>query len=207
MKKIRTITYIDGFNLYYAIKDLDRPILKWVDLWKLSESFLRKNETLEAVNYFTAYATWMPDKMLRHRMYTKALMEQGVDIVFGKFKDKFLTCRKCGRTYQTKEEKETDVNIAMALVTDAFQDKYDRAILITADSDLRPPVDIVRKHFPNKEVFVASPPGRYRQARGLQPKYEIKPGRIANSLLPKEVKDDDGNTVATIPAEWDRAMK
>ena len=207
MKKIRTITYIDGFNLYYAIKDLDRPNLKWVDLWKLSESFLRKNETLDQVNYFTAYATWMPDRLIRHRQYTKALMAQGVSIVFGKFKDKFLTCRKCGRTYNTKEEKETDVNIAMAIVTDAFLDNYDRAILITADTDLRPPVDIVRKHFPDKEVLVASPPDRYRRARGLQPKYEIKPGRIANNLLPKEVKDDDGNIVATIPVEWDRATR
>ena len=207
MKKIRTITYIDGFNVYYAIKDLDRPNLRWVDLWKLSESFLRKNETLDQVNYFMAYATWLPDRLIRHQQYTKALMAQGVSIVFEKFKDKFLTCRKCGRTYNTKEEKETDVNIAMAIVTDAFLDNYDRAILITADTDLRPPVDIVRKHFPDKEVLVAAPPGRYRLARGLQPKYEIKPGRIANSLLPKEVKDDDGNAVATIPKEWDRAEK
>lgn len=204
MKKRRTVTYIDGFNLYYAIKDLDRPNLKWVDLWKLSETFLRKNETLEGVYYFTAYATWMPDRMLRHRRYTKALVAQGVNIVFGKFKDKFLTCRKCGRTYETKEEKETDVNIATALITDAFQDKYDRAILITADTDLRPPIDTVRKNFPNKEILVAAPPGRLRRARGLQPKYDIKPGRLANCLLPKEIKDAAGDVIAKIPSEWDK---
>lgn len=204
MKKIRTITYIDGFNLYYAIKDLDRPILKWVDLWKLSETFLRKNEALEAVNYFTAYATWNPASLVKHRAYAKAQMAQGVTVTFGKFKHKILKCRKCGRTYDTKEEKETDVNIAMALITDAFKDRYDRAILISADTDLRPPVDVVRKNFPDKEILVASPPGRHRRARGLQPKYDIKPGRIANSLLPKQVTDRDENVVATIPPEWDR---
>jgi len=170
----------------------------------MSESFLRQDETLETVNYFTAYTTWMPDKMVRHRVYTKAQIQQGVDVTFGKFKDKFPKCRKCGRRYETKEEKETDVNIAVAMVRDAFLDRYDRAILISADSDLAPPIDIVRHNYPNKEILVASPPGRHRFARALQPKYEIKPGRIANSLLPKEVKDSNGDVIATIPVEWDR---
>ena len=206
MIKIRTIVYVDGFNLYYAIRELERPNLKWVDLWKLSASLLRKNEKLEAVNYFTAFATWLPDQYFRHRQYVKALQATGVDLVFGRFKNKKITCHKCGRSYITKEEKETDVNIATTLVRDAFLDKYDRAILISADTDLCPPLDIIRVYFPEKEIFVVAPPNRYRRAGGLNPKYGLRAGRIANCLLPKELKDLDGNTIK-IPPEWDRNTK
>ena len=69
--KIPTITYIDGFNLYHSIDELDRPELKWLNLWSLAESLIRKNEELVEVNYFSAYATWLPDAYRRHRQYTK----------------------------------------------------------------------------------------------------------------------------------------
>ena len=150
MQKTKTIAYIDGFNLYHSIKELNRPQLKWVNLWSLSESLLRKHEELIEVNYFSAYATWIPDAYKRHREYTKALQQEGVSLVLGQFKDKFVTCKKCGRRYTTKEEKETDVNIALRLVTDGILDRYDRAILITADTDLRTAIDTAKTHNSHK---------------------------------------------------------
>ncbi|MEO1595770.1 MAG: NYN domain-containing protein [Pseudomonadota bacterium] len=200
--KLRTIAYIDGFNLYHAVKDLNRPELKWVNLWSLSESLLRKNETLQAVKYFSAYATWIPDAYARHRRYTKALMAEGCDLVLGRFKDKHLICHKCGRRYTTKEEKETDVNIAIHLVADGLHDHYDRAILITADTDLSTAVDMARHHLPDKEIFVVAPPGRMQRARGLHHKYELKPGRLVNHLLKDEYRDESGKVIATRPETY-----
>lgn len=69
----RAVGYIDGFNLYHAIDDLGRPHLKWVDLRALVASFLRAGQELTAVNYYSAYATWMPDEFRRHRQYISAL--------------------------------------------------------------------------------------------------------------------------------------
>ena len=43
------------------------------------------------------------------------------------------------------EEKETDVNIAIAMLTDAVRDVYDIALLVSADSDLRPAVGAVKR--------------------------------------------------------------
>ncbi len=54
----RVYVYVDGFNLYHAIDDLGDDSLKWLDLWSLSESLIAQNETLYAVKYFSAYATW-----------------------------------------------------------------------------------------------------------------------------------------------------
>lgn len=200
--KIRTIVYFDGFNFYHAVDELKRPELKWVNLWSLSESLVRENETLIEVNYFTAYTTWIPSKYYRHRQYVAALEQEGVSMVFGQFKDKFLKCRKCGREYSTKEEKETDVNIALRVVTDALQDRYDRAIVVSADTDLKPAVDTARHLCPDKQVSVFAPPGRMRRARSLNPNYEIKPGRIAQHQLKDEYKGSDGAVLTSRPSDY-----
>ena len=202
MKTRKTIAYIDGFNLYHAIDELGRPELKWVNLSSLSESLLREGEELVEVNYFSAYATWMPAKYKKHRDYTAALQFEGVNLVLGQFKDKFVKCKKCGRTFTTKEEKETDVNVALRMVTDVILDRYDRAILISADTDLRAAIDSVKHHTPAKEVFVAAPPNRKSRARGLNAKYEIKPGRIANHLLKAEYHDENGNINVIRPSSY-----
>ena len=202
MKKIKTAVYIDGQNLFHAIKDLNRPELNWVDVWSLSESFLRKNEILTEVNYFTASPTWLPVQLVNFRTHMKALKHVGVNVIYGQFKDKYLTCPKCGRQYVTKEEKETDINIGLRLVTDGMRDLYDRAILITADTDLKAALDTARHLCSEKDISVASPPGRRRFARGLNPSYDIKPGRIANHLLKERYVDSDGKVIAERPDKY-----
>ena len=81
-------------------------------------------------------------------------------------------------------------------------DLYDRAFLITADTDLRAAVDTARRLSPEKEILVVSPPKRMRRARGLNPKYEIKPGRIANYLLKEKYLDKNGNVIAERPSSY-----
>jgi hypothetical protein len=45
---------VDGFNLYHAVQALERPVLKWLDMHGLAASYLRGQQTLQAVNFFTA---------------------------------------------------------------------------------------------------------------------------------------------------------
>ena len=73
----RVIVYIDGFNLYQSIDDLNRPWLKWLDLRVMAEGLLRKDEVLKAVKYFSAFATWMPARYARHRDYVDAIVSRG----------------------------------------------------------------------------------------------------------------------------------
>jgi uncharacterized LabA/DUF88 family protein len=58
------------------------------------------------------------------------------------------------------EEKETDVNIAIAMLTDAVRDVYDIALLVSADSDLRPVVAAVKHLSTGKRIVAAFPPRR-----------------------------------------------
>lgn len=66
------------------------------------------------------------------------------------FKDKFNI------TYYTLEEKKTDVNIAVDIVSDAFLNLYDKAILITWDNDISPAISTVKENM-DKEFTVVFP--------------------------------------------------
>ena len=198
----RVIAYIDGFNLYHAIADLGESSLKWVNLWSLTASLLRTNEQLTAVKYCSAYATWMAGPFSRHLRYVRALECVGVLPIMGRFKSKPRRCQACNARWLSHEEKETDVNIAIHLVRDAMLNQFDRAILISADSDLVPAVDLAAQHDHTKEIFVAAPPGRYASARDLKPRLEITIGRIRKNLFPASLTHPDGKTV-TRPSEYD----
>ena len=95
-----------------------------------------------------------------------------------------------------------DLNLGLSLVTDGMLDRYDRAILITADTDLRATLKTAQQLCPEEEIFVATPPGRMQRGRGLNPKYEVKPGRIAQHLLDAEYKDNTGAVSIARPAAY-----
>ena len=198
----RIIAYIDGFNLYHAIHDLKRPSLKWLDLWALANSLSRPGESVIEVNYFSAYATWRSDAHRRHIDYVKALEHVGVTCIMGHFKSKTNTCKSCGATWVQHEEKETDVHIASRMVVDACEDRFDRAMLITADSDLAPALNIIKTRFPKKQLFVVAPPGRHNHARSLNTALTLTPGRLAKCLLPETATDVIGRTIFRRPASY-----
>lgn len=54
-EKQRVIVYVDGFNFYYGLKSSARwKKYYWLDIVKLFESFMRPNQELVAVKYFSA---------------------------------------------------------------------------------------------------------------------------------------------------------
>lgn len=209
IKKLKRVAcYVDGFNLYHGIDELRRPHLKWVNLWNLAESLTRPNfEQLVSVQYFSAFATWRPGQYARHRAYVAALKWAGVTPTIAHFKEKYRKCYHCNRGWKDHEEKETDVRLALAILSDAVDDIYDRAIIISGDSDLVPALLSVRARFPSKTMLVAAPPKRLGSSRDLckaaNSKIEITPGRLAKSLLPNQVRDNDGQVLFTRPTDYD----
>jgi uncharacterized LabA/DUF88 family protein len=197
----RTIVYIDGFNLYHSIDDLGEPHLKWLDLWSLSEKLLRGDQTLTAVKYFTAYATWRHSSYRRHQRYVAALESVGVTPVVGRFKAKTVRCHaRCHQTYITHEEKETDVNVGVHLMADALRDRFDRALIVSADTDLNSALNCTRAEAPAKRIDMVAPPGR--KGRNSAALFEITKGRVRSSLLPGQIKLGDGNVIVR-PPEYD----
>lgn len=202
----KVVAYVDGFNLYYAIANLKQPWLKWIDLKRLVSTTLRQSEKLEAVHFFTAICTWDIGKLKRHENYIAALKCTGVRVHEGKFSRVYKECKNHDTPCKFKEEKFTDVAIAVKMLSDAFDNQFDRAILITADHDQIPSVEEISRRYPDKEITLAAPPGRRQQARELgetaSNHMELERQRLASCLLPLDVYAPNGKVVATMPQEY-----
>lgn len=165
LPKKRILVLIDGFNLYHSIADNEEhPELKkykWLNLRKLVESFMvQKREEITKIVYFSAYAYWNPKKVLRHQTYVSALRTVNVEPVISPFKLVEKECRICKKKYKTHEEKQTDVQIAINLFQEGIKDSYDKAIIVSGDSDLIPAIKAVKSKFPLKEIQILFPPHR-----------------------------------------------
>lgn len=157
---VKVCFFIDGFNLYHALKENRQfRFYKWLDLRQLAQTFIKKTEQLIDVFYFTAYTTWNPGKVERHTVYVKALEARGVKVVLGAFREKEVHCPFCHKVSLRPVEKETDVNIAIKLFQEAILGNYDKAFIISGDSDLLPAIRAVKQIFPTKQIGVVIPIG------------------------------------------------
>jgi len=196
----KVAVYIDGFNLYHSIKENK---YKWLNLRKLSELFLRKDETLVELNYFSALAHWNIEKVNRHKLFLKALEQEDVKIILGEFKKVTRYCRNCKSQYKTHEEKQTDVNIAIELLAGAINDIYDEAIIISGDSDLITAIKKVKELFPNKKVGVILPIGRRSESLKQVCDFymKMKKKHLDSSLFDEDITIADGKSISC-PGKW-----
>jgi Protein of unknown function DUF88. len=114
-----------------------------------------------------------------------------------------MSCANCKRVWYDNKEKMTDVNIATHLIVDAYQNRYDDAILMSGDADQVPSVTRVRQLFTDKRVYVCFPPSRKsydleRAATGLVVATEES---YRKSQFPIVV-DTAKNRTVTRPDKW-----
>lgn len=199
----RVAAFIDGFNLYHAL-DGDPALhkYKWLNLAKLARCFVKPDDEITAVFYFTAYATWAPDKVAKHKNYVRALELEGVKPVFGEFRKKDRKCPKCRKDYTTFEEKETDVNIAIKLFQTAITNLYDTALVVSGDSDLIPALEAVKRTFPDKKIVVVIPIGRRAEAlkQTAHAYMKLKIKHLESCQFSDEIRKN--NLVLVRPISW-----
>lgn len=97
----------------------------------------------------------------------------------------------------------TDVHIATALIVDAHANAFDDAILVSADSDLVPPVVAIPKLFPHKRVVIAFPPSRFSAelAKAASASFHIGRVKFAHSQFPESITTAEG-FVLRRPPTW-----
>jgi len=162
----KTYVYVDGFNLFYGA--LRRTPYRWLDLAKLCRLYF-PNDDVRKIKYFTAIVSARlsdPDQPVRQQLYLRALQTvPEVEIFYGHFlahpvqmplapaplnkptlpSTAYLVPGGPRSAWVTKtEEKGSDVNLAAHLLSDAFTNAFDVAVLITNDSDLLEPIKLVR---------------------------------------------------------------
>lgn len=99
------------------------------------------------------------------------------------------------------EEKGSDVNIAVQLVSDGFRNAYDAAVVVSNDSDLLPPIKFVKEEL-GKWVGVLNPQKHPSivLANTVHFVKNIRTRVLRNSQFPTTLPDKNG--VITKPAGW-----
>lgn len=188
---MNVICYIDGFNLYHGLRSKGWRKYYWLDLWALAEGFLQRGQTLVEVVYCTTLIKDDPPGQARQLDFIDALKAHrtGLKVVYGHYLAKEMRCFNCQNTYTRHEEKMTDVNIACHMLTDAMDGRFDVALVLSGDSDLVPPVQVVRHRWPQKRVIAVFPPGRKSDAlkRACNGHVWVGEDKLKQCLLPDPV--------------------
>ena len=206
MKKQKVIVYVDGFNFYYGLKgDPKWKRYYWLDIVKFFEKFMKPDQELIKVKYFSA----RPDnqeKNARQYAFFQANMENSrFQLILGKYLKKKITCFNCGNIINTYEEKESDVRIATQIVSDSYEKNCDIAIVVSADSDMIPSVELAKQA--GQKVFIYFPPNHYSSnlaalANGHPIQLSKYESRFRQSLLPDVVHLKEKNFDLSIPEKW-----
>lgn len=225
MVRPRAIVYIDGFNLYRRC--LERhPELKWLDLLAFAQNLLPYCE-IATVHYFTARlrpgTSLDHQKPQRQQAYLRALetFAPRVQIHLGQFRvdrrDMMAhpveldpvtgDYRRVG--VKKIEEKGSDVNLAVRMVSDAHLGLADFYVMLTNDSDQAGTLRVVSGDAGGITGLVLP----METARASKELMKAKPDFVgfvtrpilAASQLPETIRD----AVGTIrrPAVWGRTFR
>ena len=191
----RVSVYIDGFNLYFGLNDKGWRRYLWLDIPALATHLLKPHQSLVGVKYFTTRVGAPAESVRRQTVFLDALgVRGGVEIVYGNFIYNNDGCDGCGRTWTRREEKQTDVNLAVHMMRDAHDDIFDTALLISGDSDLVPAVKEVRRIPPGRRVVAIWPPERRSTdlCNASSASMALGRGALVACQLPAIVSDPSG---------------
>jgi uncharacterized LabA/DUF88 family protein len=210
---VRTIVYVDGFNLYYgAVKGTP---FKWLDLAALFRRVLAAHHVITEIRYYTAIVSSRPsdpDVADRQRAYLTAIQAYipHLTVVYGHYLNSVVTAmletpiagQRFARVHKT-EEKGSDVNLALHMLNDAWRNAYDCAVVVSNDSDLSEAMRIVKVELRKKIVLLVPGDPRIRRPSGQLRRYankaiSIAEADIAASLLPNPIP---GTTIHK-PPTW-----
>lgn len=191
--------YVDGFNLYYGA--LKNTSFRWLDIAELCRIMLPR-DTINQLKYFTALVnprSQDPGQLNRQQTYLRALQTiPNLEIIYGHFLTHEimmpLAPPKHGYVKVIKtEEKGSDVNLALHLLSDGYKNAYDVAVVVSNDSDLLLPIQFVKKEL-GKRVGILNPqkhPSRVLIANADFVK-NIRKGVLSKSRFSTTLTDSQG---------------
>ena len=200
---MKTFVYVDAFNLYYGA--LKNTPFKWLNIRKMCELMLPQNQ-IESICVCAARVVARPNdpgQPLRQDMFFRALRTlPNTEIVEGHFLSHPVWMPlaqpvpggpKMAQVIKT-EEKGSDVNLAAALLRDAYEDRFEAAV-VSGDSDLLAPVQIVTGRL-KKRVIILNPQKSTRPSQVLRRAASLyrhlRPGVLAASQFPTTMQDAAG---------------
>lgn len=210
------MVYVDGFALYKALLQYRYPEYKWLDLEALATRLFPQRDVV-GVKFFTAALKPLTNDRgigQRQQIYWRALRTTNVEINEGKFSfvKQFLPLHPeqndaDGRVVTVRvkrpEEKGSDVALASHLLIDAMEQRADSYAVVTNDSDLVPPMQLLSERG-KAVVLVSVAQERYNKAfeqTGLESVRQIRRGTLAASQFAQRLLDSEGRTIRK-PPSW-----
>ena len=147
MEKEKVIVYVDGYNFYYGLKNGGAKWKRhyWLDMVKFFERMMLPDQELVEVNYYSAVP--LDDQQAADNqdvLFSANLVNPKFKLHLGRYKKKKFKCQNCGFKNKTYEEKESDVRVATGMLVDLFTKRCDITIVVSADSDMIPSVEIIK---------------------------------------------------------------
>lgn len=152
----RVAVFIDGANLYNRLRECRWPTC--VNIGQFAGR-LAGNRTLVGVWYYNVSppAERPMDQIARQERYYSLVREDpAVRFTLGFLQRRIVSGKA------VYEEKGVDVSLVVDMLTGAFTDAYDVAILVSSDGDFKPAVEAVRGS--GKRVEYVFFPGATRSA-------------------------------------------
>jgi len=177
----RVYAYYDGSNFYHLLKS--NYYITKVYFVKITNKLINSNEKLIKIKYFNSPVSQQEDpknyanqlkffqklkgsqiiELSLGRLVKRALNKVNVECSeCGYQKAEFLNCPKCGKKINITEtykntEKGVDVQLAISLLLDALNDKYDIALLFSGDADFCPAIKYIINNLKKEIIFCYFP--------------------------------------------------
>ena len=208
----RVTVYLDGFNFYYGLKrmiasDRDWKRFYWLDFVQLFEHYNLANQELLKVCYFTTPPLNIQKSNRQAKLFEANKLRNGArfEVITGKFYEKLQRCPVCNATFTKPEEKRTDVNISVQMMLDCSLNNTDVIILVSADSDLVPPLEAIKREYMDKKIRIFFPPKSFSYDlsnfnSGKVVFLERGKPKFDQSIMPDIVTVDSKS--CSIPPEW-----
>lgn len=180
--KLRVYAYFDGSNFYHYC--LQSYGIKNINFFDFTNQVINLNtEKLIKIKYFNCpvsqqdYPEIYPKQQrffddLRKTPLVELLLGNLVKRPLGKInincpscgyqKSEILTCPTCKRRIDVKQcfkfsEKGVDVKLAIHMLLDALENKYDTALLFSSDSDYSPAINYIIKSLKKDVIYCYFP--------------------------------------------------
>ncbi|CAN0157443.1 unnamed protein product [Phaeothamnion confervicola] len=206
--------YVDGFNLYYALKRMQWRHLYWLDLEALCESLKPSGSSLAFVNYYTSRSKETARNRgisNRQQLYWRALRTRPkINLIEGKILPRSSQCEAtCKEGFSRYQEKETDVKLGIDIVRDALKGRVQGIILITADTDQVPTLRLLQEETPNVNRRLCLPPSTQKFPMELtnlahKPFTGLTEAHLSPYVFDSRVKDASGKFIDK-PLKWQRS--
>ena len=158
---MRTIIYVDWFNFYHRI--IKTSGYRWLDISQLFNKKLKTNHKIIKIKFFTSNLLAIKGdntERVKQRNYHNAIQSYipNLEMYFGKFKKRTIHIprnikgySRKNREFTTFEEKGTDVNLAIEMLSDALLKNCECVVLVSNDSDFS---GVLRKIKTQSEIKV-----------------------------------------------------